>query len=420
MRNYVWVVMVLLVLAQSAAADEQDRVRFTGFGTLGVVYNDNDGADFRTRLGESEGAGLTNRYDTEVDSLFALQMDADIAEKLTGTAQFVSKKQSDGTAEPAAEWANLKYQVNSDFYVRVGRIVAPAFMVSDSRSIGYAQTPLRLPTNVYLPNSITNLNGADLGYKFSFDDVLYRICYAQGVLHQKLYDERVGISKVDWDIQILNLVIESGRSSYRISYSQSDLDIQNDVFTLYDSTLEKLVQAGVPGAKSIQEDVHFNDTFKPKFYALGYVFDDDRWMLQSELVERIIPGNGVQDAIGGYVMGGYRLDTWMPYVSASKVVSAEHYDVPNIDLATVPEELRDASKLIIAINKDAEDDDPFTTIYAVGARWDMAENIALKMQMELIDKPVGGSGDVFVNATQAFMDSHQKANVYSVAIDYIF
>ena len=75
---------------------------------------------------------------------------------LTGTAQIVTRRLSDyNSTRPYFEWANIKYQATRDLSVRAGRVVAPMFMISDSRMVGYAQTMVRPPEEVYFINPIT-------------------------------------------------------------------------------------------------------------------------------------------------------------------------------------------------------------------------------------------------------------------------
>ena len=117
--------MVMLAVNHGANAADNDWLKFSGFGTLGVVHSSDKGADFRNNIEQTSGAGLSNKLDSGVDSVFGAQADVQIAPGLTGTAQVVTRRMSDyNSTKPAFEWANLKYQVTRDLFVRGGRIVA--------------------------------------------------------------------------------------------------------------------------------------------------------------------------------------------------------------------------------------------------------------------------------------------------------
>lgn len=154
----------VLVLAVAAAfpvyADVTQPLRFSGFGTVGVAFSQDDGGDYIANYEQNEGAGNSHGKDYGVDSVFGVQADLAVSKRLQATAQMQSRRIADGSSTPYFEWANLKYAIDSDLSLRVGRVVAPMFMTSESRAIGYAHPALRLPPDVYLLNPVTYLDGA--------------------------------------------------------------------------------------------------------------------------------------------------------------------------------------------------------------------------------------------------------------------
>ncbi len=59
----------------------------------------------------------------------------------------------------------MKIQPLADLTVRLGRIGMPTFLVSDFRNVGYANTWLRAPNEVYALAVFPRLEGGDLSYR---------------------------------------------------------------------------------------------------------------------------------------------------------------------------------------------------------------------------------------------------------------
>ena len=58
--------------------------------------------------------------------------------------------------------AFLKYQATGDLNVRLGRIPAPLFMVSEYRKVGYVNPWIRQPNEVYFQVPFNSLDGGDV------------------------------------------------------------------------------------------------------------------------------------------------------------------------------------------------------------------------------------------------------------------
>ncbi|MGL5988097.1 MAG: hypothetical protein ACRCZ5_14685, partial [Burkholderiales bacterium] len=57
--------------------------------------------------------------------------------------------------------------------------------------------------------------------------------------------------------------------------------------------------------------------------------------------------------------------------------------------------------------------------WSLGTRWDVIDNVALKMQVDRTDKEKGGTG-LFANSTAEFNNNDRKINVYSATLDFVF
>jgi hypothetical protein len=158
-----------------ACADVQgpdgSRFAFNGFGTAGVVHSSEDKADFTANDFEPNGAGYSRSWSAGIDSLIGGQVSATLGPKLSAVLQLIVQQNYNNTYWPHVEWANIKYLFTPDFSVRMGRIVIPTFMDSDSREVGYSNPWVRPPTEVYSANPITSVDGLDASYRLHLGGV---------------------------------------------------------------------------------------------------------------------------------------------------------------------------------------------------------------------------------------------------------
>lgn len=404
--------LIAATLSQSPLADElPEWAHFSGFGSLGIAHSNDPEADFHATLEPSTGAGRSNKIDSGVDSVLGAQADLQLTPRLSGTAQIVSRRLSDyNSTRPYFEWANLKFQVLPNLYVRGGRIVAPMFAQSDSRMVGYAQTSVRPWGEVYLMNPITYLNGADIGYRFKTDNILYRLGAAKGSLSQTLFSNSAQSTlNYKFDNTLLNAAAEYNGSTLRLGYARIIINTKADILSAYQTTLDALVANHTPNADTIKNNVTF-DNAKGDFYNIAYTYDRNACLLQAEWARRKLNTDGIADVDGFGLLAGYRLGNWTPYLQYAQTSHKGPDGIPSVS--------GPGAALINGLNQQFQLRIERTN-FGAGVRWDVIENVALKMQVERINKPAGGNG-FFINNTSEFTNNERTINLYSATLDFIF
>ena len=91
--------------------------------------------------------GYTDEIDFKNESLFAIQFQSDLGEKLSVTAQLMARGNNDFDAE--FEWAFLTYQLTDEWRLNAGRLRTPFYKYSDFKDVGYAYDWSRVPEAVY-------------------------------------------------------------------------------------------------------------------------------------------------------------------------------------------------------------------------------------------------------------------------------
>lgn len=413
---------VLLACSSLALADDALPVKFSGFGTFGAARSNNNEADFRLNPEQSTGTARTNHIDSTLDTKIALQADATLAKGLTATAQLMARKHSDNSSRAEFEWLNLRYQATRDLYLRGGRVQTPMFMLSEFQNVGYSLTALRVPQDVYSQNLLTYLDGIDIGYRHEVGDLLLN---AKGLAgSRKLRLDRPNATppnstNFDIDVAMATLTGEYHGHTLRAAYSKFNLGAESDNLTRINNSLDALVAASVPNASTLQSNLPTTDV-KASFFTFGYSYDKDQYLLQSEYVISRTGGNLYPNKDAWYVLGGYRLGKFTPYASYSQVKMTEKYDLPLIDTSGMAptNPLYLPAMIVNGTAKGAMVSEAQKTV-AAGVRWDVAENVALKLQGDYIRKPSESKG-IFINQTKDFEANSRNVSVISASVDFIF
>ena len=110
-------------------------------------------------------------FDTRNNHL-GVQFYSGLTEKVSVTIALTAEGGQTGySVEP--QWAFGTYQFNDDWGLRMGRYKGPFYMVSDYRDVGYAYPWVRPPEEVYSTNPIRSLNGLDLVFQKSHQNINY-------------------------------------------------------------------------------------------------------------------------------------------------------------------------------------------------------------------------------------------------------
>lgn len=221
-------VSAALVVAYLPAHGEDEglggapEVKLRGFGTIGVVRSTNSNADVMDNLSQPRGAGYSHKWDFGVDSKLAVQADAKFNNMLSASWQVMSQRQSDDTYRPHTEMGFAKLQATSDVSVRLGRIPAPLFMVSEYRKVGYVNPWVRQPNEVYFQVPYNSVDGGDISYQFSKGDFAGNLQVATGSMTP------VGIPSEGYVNTLkgyqgasFNFIGEYGPVTFRVGYSRT-------------------------------------------------------------------------------------------------------------------------------------------------------------------------------------------------------
>jgi hypothetical protein len=359
--------LALAALSASSFADGSSSFALSGFGTLGIVKTDSDLGEFVT---PGQVTGATKSAKLGVDSKLGVQATARLNGTLSGTVQVVSKYNGEGNYDPDVEWAFVKIQALSSLSLRGGRMGLPAFAVSDFRDVNFASLWIRPPIDVYGVLPMSHFDGLDVIHTAGFDGVNLTTQVFGGKADAKYQRASVKIDKL---IGFNSTAEFDNGFTLRIGHFQSDIGVQ------------------IPG----QPDPGDRNK-RTAFSGVGLSYDKNNLVFNSEYVwGKRRDGDNAISPTGWYASLGYRVGKFTPYLVSSR------FDL-DIDIA-----LPGGARMGLAVGQKTN---------AVGVRWDVMKNTAIKLQLDHVDG-VGGGGQ-FMNPQPAL--TGKSVNAIGASVDFVF
>lgn len=386
--------------ASPVDSSQPSRLSLHGFGTLGVVRNDDDNAEFIRDLSQPNGAG--RNWTAKIDSLLGIQANLQISPQTEGVLQAVSRYHSDGSYNPELTWAFLRHDFTPEFTLRAGRLGSEFYMLGDSRLVGYANISVRPPPDFYGSLVFSYIDGIDLSRTWPGANGLF-----SGKLFAGRSPERAPFSPgIEWNLRgslLAGGYLDYQRGNWQFRLSHSEVRFNHETPT--DRLLQQIGDplSGVPYLALVPE-MAMQDRWA-HFSSIGTVYDCGPLNLQLMLNQIRQDSPAYADSKAGYLLAAYRLGKLTPYLGISRSLTRKdplpHSSLPGIDQIT--------HSLVSQSHMDQ-----FT--YTLGGRWDLGRNLALKAQVDWIR----GDPDthfLFKN-TQPGWDGDMA--VYSLALDFVF
>lgn len=401
-KNSKWrlVPLALAGLACVGAQAQSSDSPFTlsGFATVGATGSN---ADLGVYAMTGQNRGASKSWSGEVDSKLGLQVTAKANQVFSGTVQVLSKQSGDGNFNPEVEWAFVKAQASPSFSFRLGRMGSPFFAVSDFRDVGYANTWLRPPLDVYGQVPISRLDGADM---------IYQTNTGLGALSAQIFAGKsnavVQRTKVDFTSMTgFNGTLEmDGGLTLRVGYVKGKLTVGSASLNGLTATLRSVP---IPAVVSVGDQLDPNKK-DASFAGVGLAWDQGEWLANFEYTQRRT-ATYVPDTNAWYLTVGHRFGKFTPYGTIS-AIKQQDSNVNN----TIPPLNAQLAALKAGVDGVVAGQYREQKTQAAGLRWDAYRNVAVKAQVDRITPKGPG---FFLNVPTNFAN---RVTVYSLAVDMVF
>ena len=390
--------LIVLVLPYSIALADSDisnAITISGFGTLAGARTNTDNAQFAR---PNQVSGVNTTWGDGVDSNFGIQATAKVNDMYSFTAQGLVRKNVTNQFGGELAWAFAKAKLSDEFSVRVGRVGFPVFMISDYRNVGYANTMIRPPVELYGQVPIESVDGADVVVQKMFGDTTVTGQLAAGSTN---LDVASGFSVRIRDMIGLSLTAENGPFTFR--FGRLNLKFTTNDFVPLNTLVAGLNQAGFGSVASNLQAQNATGTFT----SLGMGVDWKNILVQTEYAKRKTTSLIYADSTAWYTMVGYRMGKFTPYINHASATQDSPRTVASMPTSGPYLPLTQGVNAFTA-------NGVLQTSNSLGLRWDFSKSAALKVQIDRVSPQGEGS---FVNVLPGFTG---PVTVFAAGIDFVF
>lgn len=400
-----------LIASSSVSAHELGQsASLSGFGTLGLVHNNNSEGDFTANdVFHPIGAGRSQSTSYKVDSKAGLQIDWHATSRLDFTGQLMSRQNPDKSWTPQIELALIKAMLLPELQIRVGRIRPALYMLSDFLDVNYANPWVRPPVEFYATAPISRMEGFDLLWRPQSASLSWLIQPFFGETQLDITDNgELTLEKLAG----LNINASHGNMTYRAGYTQSSITVDDARIANAVATLASLCAADPVACSQASALNPYEKTYR--FSSLGGTWDNGDYFLTGEWGQR--KGEAyVGDLAAWYLSGGKRFGKWTPYVT----YASHRLDSPTRFTGSTKPLTNGIVEALLQYNPMDQQ------TWTLGTRYDISDGMALKLQWERIETkcktPSPGTcmGRLY-NATNTARNLAQDADIFSLSLDFVF
>jgi hypothetical protein len=409
LRKGIFLFAAAAALAQvsSAFADDvatpipaESNLSLRGFGTLGVARSSSDQAEFVRDL--SQPKGISNHWSARNDSVLGVQANWQATQSLELVGQVVSRYHYDDSHDPELMWAFAKWEPDARVSFRAGRIGADFMMLADSRLVGYSYLPVRPSADFFGPLFFSHFDGADATLTLPLANGLVRGKLFAGATHEKA----TGAPGI-WDTSgspVGGFVLDYLTGPWQLRASATSIRFPNDInFTQLQTGLRTAGAAAAADLLSTRNTTTW-------YYSLGAVYDDGPLQIQGMLNSIRHETAVFQNSHAGYLLAGYRMGEWTPYAGVSWWKSRFRDETTGLPDAAPFDELNQGFDYVMRASTSNQQ------TYTLGMRWDLKQDMALKMQWDAIR---GKASSRFPFATSK-PGWNGRTDVLSLSFDFVF
>lgn len=403
------------LLPTLAHADGKGHV--SGFGSFAFSRDDARDVGMMRDNTQPVSAGTDGSFRS--DSILGLQAGYRFSPSLEVVSQVVLRHRVDSKPRSLIDWAYVAWRPVENIDLRVGRVGLDVFMLSDYRSVGYAQPWIRPPREFYGRIPTHSIDGLDAAWRFDAAGMRWttKVQFGRSDSKLPLRDDDYYTLRIR-RFHDLTLHAERNDWQFKLGYAGFRIANEPDIRPLR-SALDGIA-AGPPGAVSSEASALNGDLWlkgaKVRYLSLGAAYDDGRWQIQGEMSRVTGDSKVIATGTGAYLSVGYRVGSVTPYaVIAGFRPQRDERRAINDWSGLGPGGPVVQNGAVAALNATRIDQ----RTLSLGMRWDFASRAALKMQWDrsIVENHGYGLWEV---RDQAGAGRKRSIDVLSVSLDFTF
>lgn len=360
--------LLILFLVTLSFAEETSTFKFNYFGNLSATKLDSSGFNHNSYSHDS----TDNKFSLTPYSKLGGQLLYN-SNDLTFTLQGLVRKNHD-SIKTDLTWFNVKYDINDDFAVRIGRIQTKVLLNSESLDIDYLHVWSKPPIEVYRLMPVRTFNGLELTYDTLVNDYSVNLSVVLFASNTLLINTSKNTEE-DLDVdgsRSVAITVEKDALIYKASISRSNSNIDDSLFV--ESVVDGLEAYGNDMGRYTREDDRLGIV-----YSLGMSYRGEKLLFDTEIAH--FDSNSLfPTTTGGYMMLGYKIEKFTPFVMYAEARSDKsYYDTSAIETSDERSTaLKEHLDGILYLNNFSQ------KTSSLGMRYDLDTGIAFKAQVDYV------------------------------------
>lgn len=384
-----------------------DPVDLNVFGTLGAVYHDASGLEFRRTSSQPRGA-RAGQLAFGTDSMLGAQFDFHPVDSWGFVTQALSRQRPDSSWTPQVTWAFLRLTPDPDWTLRLGRVGLDLLIESEARSIGYSYLPIRPVHEIVASIPMDHVDGADVSYRRPLGTGIARAQVLYGIADT---DHSIGGRKVHAGrTRVRSMVLSYQQEAWlgRAFYGLADAKDTGDSETL----VETLNAVGLPQTTQVAADLDIRGAYMDVFGG-DLTYESGPATLQTAYFRQFTRGRRVliPDGEAFSMLAGYRIGPFTPYINYGRAMREQLPYSSGIPLLSVELALLDAYVNGAVANAQFDQ-----RTAGAGLRYDAAEGLSVKFQ---VDRIRAGYSQIVLQDRQS-TPARKQLTLFSATLDFKF
>lgn len=371
-KNLLCLFLLLLTSYVTANETENDQLQFSGFATLGAVYSDSDHHGYRKDV-SSDNAVYSGEVDFKQHSLLGLQANWSISSSFDAVYQGVIRDLPEPSLDRYTTLAFLRYEVNANWSVRVGRTSPDLFLLTEYRDVDFSYVWATAPNEIYGIVPYRSIDGVDVTYSERGFGGVFKTKLFTGsseaeissisIIEEIKIKDIIGISL---SFDHFNWLVQAKHSQTKIAH-----DPQSNSFVI--DIISKVPDLLWPNSKEFAESLLMTGK-EVNYSSISGQYQWQNWLASAELSRITSESEVIPKITSGYAALSYQINAHQLYgIYAFTDSNIYVFNEPRVNEPALEEVIEGTTYLMnfYAANQQ-------TT--SLGWRWDITNNIASSLQ----------------------------------------
>ena len=381
MRFFVSCIVCLIALSQSVVASE-NKYTFGFFGNLGVVTSSSEKLGYRGEI-DAFDAVFDGEFDFSKQSKFGAQLEYQLSDDLDFFVQGLYRGDNNDTFDEILNIAFLRYKINNQFSIRIGRTPFDLFLLTEYRDVDFAYSWAKLPQEVYGMLPPRHIDGADFIYrdmlpigdfraKLTFGKVEYPLNDSSVIEMRRFINASAELSDFNWSVGIRYSNTSLEGLEEPLEALRQGIDSLNGIWTMANTFSDSLSTNKI-GAEYLSVGGRYDWGAITVYGELARIFGEDSPIFR-----------GINN---GYISLLYQQSAFQHFLgfafANSPTFNASIQENLTAPVEAWPPEVVALLPLVEAsLNNGLNSFAPNQQTYSIGTRYNFNENIAFKIQLD--------------------------------------